>query len=1161
MNPASHDSARDRQLEAILHSYLQAVDAGQAPDRNTFLRQHTEFASELAAFFANQEEVAQLAQRMAPPALTAPAGADIPTLVPGEVPTAGPGTHLRYFGDYELLAEIARGGMGIVYKARQSSLNRIVALKMILAGQLASAADVKRFRTEAEAAANLQHPNIVAIHEVGEHEGQHYFSMDYVEGQSLADLVREHPLPAPRAARYVQLIAQAIAYAHGKGTLHRDLKPSNVLIDATDQPRVTDFGLAKRIEGGAELTGTGQVLGTPSYMPPEQAAARRGVVGPASDVYSLGAVLYELVTGRPPFRAETPLDTLMQVLEAEPVSPRLLNPNVPKDLETICLKCLQKNSASRYGSAQELADDLGRFLDHAPIRARPIGRWRRTGHLVGKHPWTMTGLATLAIFVVGLVAYSFYAENQRAAWNENYLRARVARLALAQQTGRAGGSNGQLSPTAEESLSFLRKAHRIRPDRCLYEEALDVFLAERCGGERIYPRLGQAANLPPELADADRIWRPPFSLTRDARFLMFPGLLYEVPTGKIEKIDGPDAALADCDPTGQLLALRGGAGVAIKDRQTGKERFHIDPPPTLSFDRWRFSPDGSLLAVVSFGPDKFARTVDIWDANRARRDTTIELPSNTHAFFDFGPDSRSFLWNTLIDKKISTEVRIYSTQTGRLTACLAAPHGDPMRQAALSPDGTTLAWVNEAAGASGVKTVDLLRVADGVTIRRLVCPGPAFILGRVVFSPDGKYVYGESVRIDQKAMSARFAQYIYKGLKPSGAGLLAGRTLIWDAETGDFRLWLCGRGLGYGFGPNGAIAVARGAESDSELEIDLWRPAELIPALDAAGVRSWQESENSTSPDTQQTFGLDVVLMLWMLICSGMGVGWIAWVLGRGLRKKPMTARVISSGVLLVVVLLGSALYFGMELAERPDRLILNPWLLIIIFGTILNLAIAISQLCLRCYRQLAYGEELLRSSTPAELEAGKREGRRLVKQLYATWGRWCLGALVVLIAVACLDGTAQALYLKWGLVTTGIFFAGMAINATWPVELLYTTSWAVRNVVQRINEAGRPESTANAALRSFWAPLAESRLFWLLLLGIALIVVGVEVNNRLAGGHWPMPAAAASPEQGLLMPLARLGLGLFWVILSLARLYPALRGRKDRNPAGLKPEEARDKV
>src|SRR5213594_4071776 len=274
----------------------------------------------------------------------------------------------RRFGDYELLEEIAQGGMGIVYKARQMSLNRMVAVKMILAGQFATAQIAQRFRGEAAAAGTLQHPNIVAIHEIGMHEGQHFFSMDYVEGQNLAQLVGIRPLPPHKAARYVKVIAEAIHYAHQQGILHRDLKPSNVLIDAaTDQPRVTDFGLAKRIDGESSLTVTGQVLGSPNFMPPEQAGGNRGKVGRHSDVYGLGAIFFYTLTARAPFQGATLETTIHEVLNTEPLSPRLLNPSVPRDLETICLKCLEKEPARRYGSVQELADELGRFNRGQPI--------------------------------------------------------------------------------------------------------------------------------------------------------------------------------------------------------------------------------------------------------------------------------------------------------------------------------------------------------------------------------------------------------------------------------------------------------------------------------------------------------------------------------------------------------------------------------------------------------------------------------------------------------------------------------------------------------------------------------------------------------------------------------------------------------------------------
>jgi serine/threonine protein kinase/WD40 repeat protein len=304
-------------------------------------------------------------------------------------------------GDYEVFKEIGRGGMGVIYQARQRSLGRIVALKLIRAGTLAKADGLARFKLEAAATARLHHPGIVAIHEVGEHEGQHFYSMDFVPGRSLATTLRDGPLAPRRAAQCVRAVADAIHHAHEHGIIHRDLKPSNILLDAEGTPRVSDFGLAKLVVpplGGQspteppsagttnDLTLSGQVLGSPNYMPPEQARGRHAEVDVRSDVYALGAILYECLTGRPPFSAATPLETLRLVVEQEPVSPRVLNPALPRDLETIALKCLAKEPSTRYASARELAEELGRFLADAPIRARPAGSAERAWRWCRRQP-------------------------------------------------------------------------------------------------------------------------------------------------------------------------------------------------------------------------------------------------------------------------------------------------------------------------------------------------------------------------------------------------------------------------------------------------------------------------------------------------------------------------------------------------------------------------------------------------------------------------------------------------------------------------------------------------------------------------------------------------------------------------------------------------------
>lgn len=397
----NHHADGDEALAAVLSEVADQALRGDEPCLEATIRKHPELADELRHLWgtvmlagavgshANHDSVNLDSTELQP------VGLELPAL----------------FGDYELVEELGRGGMGIVYRARQLSLNREVAVKMLLRGQLASPADEARFRQEAEAAAQLHHPSIVPVYEVGQHDGRLFFSMQLIEGQTLSHLLRDGPLPPRYTARILSHVARAVHYAHEQGVLHRDLKPSNILLDSDGKPHITDFGLARRVSDSESLTRTGAVLGTPSYMSPEQAAGNRGEVGPASDVYSIGSVLYHALTGRPPFQAASPVDVVLMLLEQEPLPPRVLNSRADRQLSMIALRCLQKPQDLRYASAAALANDLEAYLADEPVAASSgrltqiVARlFRETHHAAILQNWGLLWMwHSLVLFVVCLL--------------------------------------------------------------------------------------------------------------------------------------------------------------------------------------------------------------------------------------------------------------------------------------------------------------------------------------------------------------------------------------------------------------------------------------------------------------------------------------------------------------------------------------------------------------------------------------------------------------------------------------------------------------------------------------------------------------------------------------------------------------------------------------
>jgi WD40 repeat protein len=687
---------------------------------------------------------------------------------------------IRYVGDYELLEPIARGGMGIVYRARQTSLGRIVAVKMILAGQFASPEARARFRAEASAAAKLQHPNIVAIHEIGEHDGQPYFSMELVEGATLADLVRDGPLPAERAAGYAQAIALAVHHAHTQGILHRDLKPSNVLLDAFDQPRVTDFGLARQLGEASDLTESGQMLGSPSFVAPEQARGDRGRIGPRSDVYSLGAILYHLLTARPPFQGDTIQAVIRQVENNEPVAPRRLNPGVPADLETVALKCLEKEPARRYSSAQELADDLGRFLAGEAVRARPISPPGRAWRWCHRRPAVAGLLATVLVVVVA--GFTGVLWQWRRA--ESHVRSESV------ERGRAEHALGLLelqraedllqSDRAADALACLAAILRKHPTNDAVATRIAAVLSQRSFALPAHrPLEPRSESKPAELLSMEFSPDGKRMVTVSADFTaqvwdVVSGRPLAGPLRHTDHIvsayfspDGERVVTASFDKTARVWNVITGEAVT----------------PALAHGdvvaRARFSPDGRKVITASV--DGTAR---VWAADDGRPLFPPILHGSRVVSAQFSDDGRRILTASLRDGLIL----VSDANSGQIEHRLHL--GGRVNSASFSPDGERIAIIHSN------QWVSIRQLPDGREIARV---HHRSLVNVAVFSPDGELL--ATVGEDRRALlwdgrtgelfaelpghqtSVQFAEFSQDGLRLQTREM-SNRACVWDVLTG-----------------------------------------------------------------------------------------------------------------------------------------------------------------------------------------------------------------------------------------------------------------------------------------------------------------------------------------------------------------------------------------